>query len=465
MGVCVDTKNDCLVVFGSQYASDEKTHLYRFNTGKWETHDINPRPSGKRGKTYSTIPRLAYDSLNEICVGLIWDDATGKHETWTLDVAQLKWTKMDAQAEPEPSMSRSRNMDFSPEHNAFLLDLNPSATKGKGSQIWTYRFKQAPPDKRLAAPAQVEAITDAQKIFVRWSEVAGAKEYHVYRADAGEPWKLAFKKIATVRELEMSDGDVVRGQNYFYTVRAVDAGGSESADSLRVRAEPRVLLKPVVSVLAADKVEVAWHKHPAKDIAGYNVYRGVVTVRTVKKGNGTAWKDNDPEYAEPTVVEVSDITGIKKLNETLLTDTSFADLVDLKTPGAEAKDYKFAVYAYIVRAVNKLGVESGPSPYALTIPSEPSNVLTRDKANLAELKWDANPEKGIAGYHIYKLEGTWGIVRLTKEPIKETTFTHKSGQTRYWVVAVDALGQEGQPSAPVWHQHSYRGFFTGEWHQ
>jgi hypothetical protein len=56
-------------------------------------------------------------------------------------------------------------------------------------------------------------------------------------------------------------------------------------------------------------------------------------------------------------------------------------------------------------------------------------------------------------------------VRLTKEPIKETTFTHKSGQTRYWVVAVDALGQEGQPSAPVWHQRSYQGFFKGEWHQ
>jgi hypothetical protein len=68
---------------------------------------------------------------------------------------------------------------------------------------------------------------------------------------------------------------------------------------------------------------------------------------------------------------------------------------------------------------------------------------------------------------MYKLEGTWNIVRLTDEPIKETTFTHKCGTsaTRYWVVAVDALGQEGQPSSPVWANHSYPGFFTGDWHQ
>jgi hypothetical protein len=39
------------------------------------------------------------------------------------------------------------------------------------------------------------------------------------------------------------------------------------------------------------------------------------------------------------------------------------------------------------------------------------------------------------------------------------------GETRYWVVAVDALGQEGQPSSPAWFGHAHRGFFEGEWHQ
>jgi hypothetical protein len=465
MGICVDTRNDCLVVFGSQYASDEKTYLYHFGTGKWEAHDLKPRPNARRGKTYSTIPRLAYDSVNEVCLCLTWDDATGKHETWTFEVSRLQWKKMDPPTEPEASMSRSRNMSYSPEHNVFILDLNPSASKGKGSQIWTYRSNSAPADKRPRSPEQVEAVTEAKQMRIRWAAVPGIARYHLYRADAADPWRLSFKKIRAGEGTEFVDADVQAGKSYVYTVRAVDAAGNESADSMRVRTEPRVLLRPVVSVLGADKVEVAWNRHPAGDIAGYNLYRGVVKVRTIKKGEPKAWRDNDPEYDEPRVVEVLDITDLRKLNDALLTDLTFTDRVDLSKPLPESKDFKYAVYAYIVRAVNRLGIESGPSPYALTIPSEPTSVLNREKGATAELKWSANPEKGIAGYHVYKLEGTWSIARITKEPIRDTTFTHKSGSTRYWIVAVDALGQEGQPSSPVWHQHSYAGFFAGEWHQ
>jgi hypothetical protein len=258
---------------------------------------------------------------------------------------------------------------------------------------------------------------------------------------------------------------VTAGQTAFYTVRAVAKDGTPSADSNRARTAPRVLLKPVVSVLSRNKIEIDWNKHPASDVAGYNLYRGLVTVRTVTKGEPKPWRDNDPPYTEPVVVEVTNITGITRLNDSLLTGTQFTDHVNLDRPGPEAKDYKYAVYAYIVRAVNRLGVESGPSPYALTIPSEPTNVLNRERGNWAELKWEANPEKGIAGYHVYKLEGTWNIARLTKEPLAKTDFRHQSGATRYWVVAVDALGQEGLPSSPVWHQHSYKGFFPGDWHQ
>jgi len=36
------------------------------------------------------------------------------------------------------------------------------------------------------------------------------------------------------------------------------------------------------------------------------------------------------------------------------------------------------------------------------------------------------------------------------------------------VVAVDTLGQEGEPSQPVWSRREWRSFYlpyTGEWHQ
>jgi len=465
MGLVCDPKNECLVVFGSQYSSDAKTYLYCYRTGAWEAHDLEPHPPATKGKTYSTIPRMAYDSLHGVCLCLVRDDAGGKLETWILDVARLRWTRAAPAAEPEPSMSRARNLGFSPRHNVFILDSNPAQTNGKGSQIWTYRYGKAPVDPLPAAPANLEALTGTDRVTLSWPAVAGIAEYHIYRASAAEPWKLTFARAGATEETSFTDKDVAPGKNYFYTVRAVAGDGSESRDSRRARAQPRVLVKPVVSVLAADRVEVSWNKHPAADVAGYNIYRGLVSVRTVKKGTPGPWKDNDPEYAGPTPVEVRNITGITKLNDRLLPGTTFVDNVDLAHAGPESNGYPYAVHAYIVRAVNRLGVESGPSPYALTIPSEPTNVLNREKAGTAGLKWDANPEKGIAGYRVYRLEGTWNIVRLTTDPIKETSFTDKSNETRYWIVAVDALGQEGQPSSPVWHQHRYAGFFQGDWHQ
>jgi hypothetical protein len=72
------------------------------------------------------------------------------------------------------------------------------------------------------------------------------------------------------------------------------------------------------------------------------------------------------------------------------------------------------------------------------------------------------------------LDGRWDkdpISRLTEEPIDKLTFsdpTAGADSRRYHVVAVDALGQEGLPSAPVWYDREWKKFyepFTGRWHQ
>jgi hypothetical protein len=63
------------------------------------------------------------------------------------------------------------------------------------------------------------------------------------------------------------------------------------------------------------------------------------------------------------------------------------------------------------------------------------------------------------------------IPRLTPEPLAATGFEDPSAgkpARRYYVVAVDALGQEGLPSAPAWHNREWKTFylpFKGEWHQ
>jgi len=58
------------------------------------------------------------------------------------------------------------------------------------------------------------------------------------------------------------------------------------------------------------------------------------------------------------------------------------------------------------------------------------------------------------------------VSRITSEPVKGGPFALTGGGTkRYCIVAVDALGQEGQPSSSAWLNKSYKGFFAGEWHQ
>src|SRR5205807_2659797 len=132
-GMAYDSRNDALVVFGSQYSSDEKTWIYRFQTNTWEGHALDPHPPGRRINVYSTIPKMACDSLNGVCLLLTWEEKAGAHQTWVLDVAQMKWTRMNPPREPSPSMSRTRNLTYSPTHNVFILE---TMSRGSIVRIW-----------------------------------------------------------------------------------------------------------------------------------------------------------------------------------------------------------------------------------------------------------------------------------------------------------------------------------------
>jgi hypothetical protein len=138
------------------------------------------------------------------------------------------------------------------------------------------------------------------------------------------------------------------------------------------------------------------------------------------------------------------------------------------------KPYAFGVYAYRVRAVNALGVAGGPSETALTIPSAPRNVLCREEGPTAHVKWAGNPEKGLQGYRVYRMDGRFDkepVSRLTPDPIRDATISDREAgkkSRRYYVIAVDALGQEGFPSSPAWFEREWKSFykpFTAEWHQ
>jgi hypothetical protein len=466
-GIAYDPRRSRLVMFGSNYQEDPKTWLFEYASNTWKGLELTPHPPVKKvDGTHSSHPSLAYDAANDVMLCLIVDVKQAIHATWVLELnPELKWKELKPAAMPDRAGTRRRNLSYSQEHNLFILELAP--VKGEANEIWTYRYQEPPAAKRPQPPTDLVAVTDAGKVSLQWKAgTSGLKEFRVHRAAADKAWQTKYEPLAVVKNTSFADGDVTPGKTYFYRVSAVDAGGSESELSLSARTQPRVLGRPIVSVLAKDKIEVSWNAHPAADIAGYNVYRGLVSVHTVKKGTGQPWRDNDPEYPEPLVKGVADITNIVKLNEKPIAGTSLQDTkADLTAKGPESGDYKYAVYAYIVRAVNRLGTESGPSPYALTIPAEPRNVLVRNAEKDAwELKWDASPEKGIAGYRVYKTVSSMVHQLETKEMLNEPRLSGKGGFA-LWVTAIDALGQEGAPSSPARVENNYRRFFSGEWHQ
>lgn len=473
MGFTCMSRHRCLVVFGSQYLDDERTWLYDLGRGEWEAHVLEPHPPALKRGTYSTIPRMAYDPVGDVALCVVWLGEKEGHETWSFDRNEMQWTKLEPGVEPAPSRSRSRNLSFAVEDGLFLLNL--TAVDG-GPQLWTFRHPAsrlpAEGDRPPPPPRNARIETGSGRVVLTW-EPGSPREglrYRIRRAQEGTPGQERFRVVGTTRERRFVDEGLSRGGAFLYRIRAVGPGGLESTRGPLLRTRPRVALRPRVSVLAADRIRIDWDVHPAEDVVGYNVYRGVVTVRTVKRGTPAAWKDNDPEYPEPVVVGVSDITGIRKLHDEPLEETRYLDLsVDLRQKGPQSGDYRWAVYAYIVRAVNRLGTESGPSPYALTIPSEPREVLLREEDGTAEIRWNPAPEEGVRGYHVYKLgKSHWEILKVTEEPVREPRFRHEAGPgtTRYWIVAVDRLGQQGAPSTPVWYRHSrYRDFHAGEWHQ
>src|SRR5262249_25508360 len=123
-----------------------------------------------------------------------------------------------------------------------------------------------------------------------------------------------------------------------------------------------------------------------------------------------------------------------------------------KSGGGKNSPYRFGVYAYRVRVVNQAGQTSGPSPYVLTMPSAPQQVFSHEGRGCTR-KGQASPESTLIGYRVYRQDSIKETAkRLTPKPIKETQFTDRnvSGQARYYIFAVDALGQEGYPSSPVW---------------
>jgi hypothetical protein len=484
------------VLFGSQLGKDPRTWLFDLSKGSWR--DARAKGSTPADRNDAV---LAYDEANKVIVAVLravdrvaGNEVTQGHlETWAYDAGANAWRPLSPPREPDGWRNRRRLLTYAPDQGLFVLEnyVNPvDRVPGvdREQQMWTYRYADAAPPP---TPPAVSVLTlPGNKARVTWRH-AGRAKYRVWRAEGPTPWlgpwELRYTAV-TPGERSFTDEGLKRGTAYAYKV---EAGGDHG---LVARAYPRIVEDGTVSVRGPREVLLAWSppQGAAEDLVGYHVERAAVEVYS--EDQIKRLKADTPPLTEPSVGAVKAIGPFERLTKAPVRATSYRDRsVDLSRPRAVAgeplyrarfradqltagKPYRHAVFAYRVRAVNHLGAEGGPSPWWLTIPPAPQYLFAREGGADCHLKWEPNLE-GLKGYRVYRMEGPrrngpgQKVTRLTPKPVRGTTFTDRGvgkDTRRYWVVAVDALGQEGTPSAPAWHYRQYRRYyapFVGPWHQ
>ena len=508
-----DSKRRRFIMFGRHYGNDPITWAFDPQTGQWLDLETENHPPSER-----TAPVLAYDSKNDIvlCVGRTSnDDAT--LQTWAFLAAENKWRKLEPEGNIGSSGHRNRLMTYIPEHDIFVME-NRAKLKVDGKtrneqQIWTFRYPEIREGAQripLGAPRELAVVVSEKgEAWLTWKPPEGEKPvaYRVLRGSGPVPWKAEFKPVGKdVNATEFTDTGLEKKKLYYYRVAALDEGGHAGHESLLARAQPRAMDRLAVSVLGEKQVEVSWPAHEAPDVVGYIVERADVEVYTADQLAFIAnHEDKKSREGPPPVGAVKAMgefipVGAEPMKATVFLDRT-ADLTDterrVEEPAyelrhygmryeekkdlfdEEAEPYRFAVYAYRVRAVNALGVRSGPSPWFLTVPGAVENIFSKEDGDTVHLKWAASPEKNLKGYHAYRMNGRGvtraKVSRLTAEPIAATEYSDETAgedtQRRFFIVAVDALGQEGVPSSPVWSYREWHRYYEpfgsglGEWHQ
>ena len=261
------------------------------------------------------------------------------------------------------------------------------------------------------APTTLTATAGDTQISLSWTASTGATSYAIYRGTTagGE----SSTPIATVTGEAYTDTGLTDGTTYYYTVAAIDAGGT-SSPSNEASATPLPPVAAAPSGLSATpgnaQVSLTWTA--SAGATSYDVYRGTST---------------GAESSTP----IATVTG--------------AAYVDTSVTNGTA-------YFYTVAAVNLAGM-SGPSNEASATPlppapSAPTGLSATPGNAQVSLTWTASA--GATSYDVYRGTSTGGesltpiAVGVTGLAYTDTGVTN--GTTYFYTVAAVNLGGTSGPS-------------------
>lgn len=158
------------------------------------------------------------------------------------------------------------------------------------------------------------------RVNLNWGAVSSLnlEKYAVYRKESGEEDFLKIKEVPMTTRFFRDEGTTV-GNNYVYSVTAIDVAGNESEFStpdtifFRDNTPPRSV-RNIQALAHEDGVELRWERVVATDLAGYKVYRADIPTgryEPLHEGllNETGFFDQDGDIQSWYRVRAVDTSG------------------------------------------------------------------------------------------------------------------------------------------------------------
>ena len=185
-----------------------------------------------------------------------------------------------------------------------------------------------------------------------------------------------------------------------------------------------------------------------------------VTCQTTEKAIDVTWT---APVRTLTGQPVHNLSGYRIYRSSSGKPGTFEMVGEVASPPFADRNFDFGrTYFYEVRAVfAEAGktAESGDSsvaeitPRDIFPPGSPTGLTGIYADGAVELIWNANLERDLAGYNVYRREGNQPFQKLTKQllrtPILRDTTVEPNRTYSYYVTAVDLSGNESQASKTV----------------
>lgn len=434
-GGAFDTKRGRFLAVG-----EDSTWAYDLATNRWT--DLKPAGNNPAG-----CP-VVYDAANDVLLAFRMQRRKGVQVS-VYHIDENRWEDLP---HVRPNLHYGTlDLTYDSRNNVVVFSGGwETGRSGEATvrETWTYRYKPAAkaPAATLGRPRDLVVATEpGGAANLSWQPPASGevKTCRVYRGVGDRAWLAQWQKIAELPpdQRNYRDTGLDTKKLTFYRVAAVDAAGNEWPVSYPARTAPPAL-RFVGAVFDGKGVRLSWTAATAPDIVGYHVYRAPVE-------GGSYWlkRFNAKALAGKFV----------RITQEPAKSASFYD-TDAKISGAASEFAWPDSYAYIVRAVNAWGIESGPSPATLALPDAPGPIRIVPWLDGRRLVlWSPCRAEGVSGYYVMRQDDwhedyafRWHPAPLAAYGMWDDVDFPTADRRQYYINGVDALGALGIPSAGAW---------------